>query len=62
MRQCRAVSNQADLARRARNVVAQTILRVSLSPLDPPPATISTLIDLLEPLNELTRTARTARA
>jgi hypothetical protein len=40
------------IARRARNVVAQTILAVSLSPLDPGP-TIGQLIDLLEPLNDL---------
>jgi len=44
-----------DLARRARNVVASTILRVSLSPLDPPPGTIGRLIDLLEPLNALAK-------
>jgi hypothetical protein len=40
------------IARRARNVVAQTILVVSMSALDPGP-TIGQLIDLLEPLNDL---------
>jgi hypothetical protein len=40
------------IARRARNVVAQTILTVSLSALDPGP-TIGELIDLIEPLNDL---------
>jgi hypothetical protein len=49
------VSSQADLARRARNVIASTILRVSLSPIDPPPGMIGDLVDLLEPLNDLAR-------
>jgi hypothetical protein len=40
------------IARRARNVIAQTIVAVSLSALDPGPA-IGQLIDLLEPLNDL---------
>jgi hypothetical protein len=40
------------IARRARNVIAQTILAVSLSPLEPGPV-IGQLIDLLEPLNDL---------
>lgn len=48
----------AQLARRARNVVAQTILSVSLSPLDPPPDTIGKLIDVLEPLNKLAHGSR----
>lgn len=51
------MSSQADLARRARNVVAKTILAVSMSALDPGPV-IGELIDLLEPLNELARPAR----
>ena len=52
-----AMSSGAQIARRARNVVAQTILKVSLSPLDPPPATLGNLIDLLEPLNDLAKHA-----
>jgi hypothetical protein len=49
------MSTTAQIARRARNAVAQTILAVSLSPLDPPPSTLSDLIDVLEPLNELAK-------
>ena len=46
------------VARRARNVVAQTILSVSLSSLDPPPDTLGQLIDVLEPLNALAHASR----
>jgi hypothetical protein len=43
------------LARRARNVVARTILLAALRPgLEPTPA-IGQLVDLLEPLNDLAR-------
>ena len=42
------------IARRTRNVVAKTILTVSMSALDPGPV-IGELIDLLEPLNALAR-------
>lgn len=45
------------IARRTRNVVAKTILAVSLSALDPGPV-IGELIDLLEPLNELAHAPR----
>jgi hypothetical protein len=45
------------IARRTRNVVAKTILAVSMSALDPGPV-IGELIDLLEPLNKLAQTSR----
>ncbi len=49
-----ALVTAAALARRARNVVAKTILAASLSPgRELPTATIGELIDLLQPLDAL---------
>ena len=46
----------AAIARRARNVVAQTIVSLSLAPrFDAPAASVTTLVDVLEPLNKLAK-------